>query len=221
MPNLLPTRVVTGEIRLSYAHLFEARAASAGQDPKYSTTVLVPKTDTATKQRIDAAIAAAIDQGVAQKWSGVRPPVVSICVHDGDGARPSDGMPYGDECKGHWVFTAASKQPPQVIDLSGNPIIQQTDIYSGCYARVCVTFFAYSSNGKKGIGCALDAVQKLRDGEPLGGRVDAADVFADSIVPAAHAPAPTPAAQYAAYAPAQQAIDPITGRPAVGPVMGL
>lgn len=119
--------------------------------------------------RINAAIEAAKQRGTAEKWNGVCPPVVSTPVHDGDGVRPSDGMPFGAECKGHWVFTASAKAdyPPEVVDVNMNPIINQSEIYSGIYARVNVNFFPYSFGGKKGIGCGLGPVMKLEDGESL------------------------------------------------------
>ena len=106
--------ITIGEVRFSYCNLFQPRANQQGQEPKYSVTILVPKSNAAAKAAIDAAIQAAIDAGVAKCWNGVRPPQPSICVHDGDGVRPSDGMPFGDECKGHWVFTASCKaeRPP-------------------------------------------------------------------------------------------------------------
>ncbi|MEW6663040.1 MAG: ssDNA-binding protein [Bacillota bacterium] len=233
MSNQNPQRVVTGKVRLSYCHLFTPYANPNGNgEPKYSVTILLPKSDVATKQRIDVAIQAAVSAGISSRWNGVRPPQIAIPIHDGDGVRPSDGMPFGDEYKGHWVFTASSKQPPQIVDLSLNPIINQSEVYSGIYARVSVQFFPYSNSGKKGIGCSLGNVQKLEDGEPLGGRTTAADDFG-GYAPAA----PTyraPAYQQPAYPqqpsrPASQPgypghpvqIDPITGRPLIGNVMGL
>jgi Protein of unknown function (DUF2815). len=173
--------VVTGKVRLSYVHLFTPHVSKQGEEPKYSATILVPKTDITTKQRTDTAINAAIQDGISSKWNGVRPPLLAIPVYDGDGVRPSDGMPFGEECKGHWVFTASSKQAPEIVDLNMQRILSQTEIYSGIYARVSVRFFAYASNGKKGIGCGLGPVQKLEDGEPLGGRISAAAAFGDNL----------------------------------------
>ena len=181
--------VTTGEVRLSYTNLFQPRAQKEGAEPKYSTTILVPKTDTATKAAIDAAINAAIEQGVSKCWGGQRPPRPSICVHDGDGPRPSDGQPYGPECKGCWVITASSKNPPFVVDRNVQPILQQTEVYSGMYGRANVTFFPYANSGNKGVGCALNGVQKLRDGEALAGRVSAEEAFG---APAAAEPAAAP-----------------------------
>lgn len=97
-------------------------------------------------------------------------------VYDGDGVRPSDGMAFGPECKGHWVFTASAKAdyPPEIVDKMGNPIINQSEVYSGMYGRVNVSFYPYAFGGKKGIGCGLGPVQKLRDGDSLGGSAPSA-----------------------------------------------
>jgi hypothetical protein len=171
-----PTRVVTGEVRLSYVNLLKPRENSFGGDPKYSVTILLPKSDFATKQRIDAAIEAAKQLGKA-KWNGVIPPMVAIPIHDGDGVKPSDGTPFGEECKGHWVFSASTSadQPPKIVDANLNPIIDPTEVYSGMYARIALNFGAYAVQGKKGVGCYLSTnVQKTRDGEPLGSSAPAA-----------------------------------------------
>lgn len=221
------TAVTTGRARLSYEHLFQPYAHQQNQEPKYSVTILVPKSDIATKSRIDAAIAAATQNGISKCWNGAKPPIVAIPVYDGDGLRPTSGEPFGDECKGCWVFTASSKQPPQVVDLNLNPIISASEVYSGCYARVNVNFFPYNSNGKRGIGCGLNAVQKLEDGEPLGGGVSVAEAFGSP----APAPAPVqptqlpypqqyaqqpqgyPSAQPAAPTAPNYSVDPLTGLP--------
>ena len=119
------TRVTTGEVRLSYVHLFKPYANEPGQEEKYSVTVLVPKTDVNTMARINAAIEAAKQIGISDKWGGTCPPIIPTPVYDGDGVKPSDGMPFGPECKGHWVFTAGASVDyrPEVVDSMGNPII--------------------------------------------------------------------------------------------------
>lgn len=208
------TNVTTGRVRLSYVHLFKPYASMQGQEEKYSCTVLVPKTDADTMARINAAVEAAKQKGVSDKWGGQCPPVVPVPIYDGDGVRPSDGMPYGPECKGHWVFTASAKldYPPEIVDSMGNPIINQSEIYSGIYGRVNVSFYPYSFGGKKGIGCGLGPVMKLEDGEPLaGGSVSAAQAFG--------APQPTPQAPaYGATQPIPQA--PANGAPQINPITG-
>lgn len=217
------TTVTTEEVRFSYVNVFQPYAHQPGAEPKYSLAVLVPKSDTQTKQAIDAAISAAIEQGVNKCWNGVRPPQPAVCVHDGDGPRPSDGQPFGEECRGHWVFTASSKQAPFVVDTNIQPVINQTEVYSGIYGRVSVNFFPYNNSGKKGVGCGLNGVQKLRDGEPLGSRVTAAEAFgtlapaygaaAYPQVPAYGAQAYPQAAPAYPYPYAQPTVDPITGQP--------
>ncbi|MDL2252643.1 DUF2815 family protein [Ruminococcaceae bacterium OttesenSCG-928-I18] len=179
MSNPNPTHVVTGKVRFSYAHVFQPYSQNQGQEPKYSTTILVPKTDAQTKALIDAAVQAAIQAG-ANKFGAQWPPQPNICIHDGDGVRPNTGAPFSEECKGHWVFTAKSKDQPKVVDASMQPIINPGDFYSGCYGRVSVDFYPYNSNGRKGIGCGLQNVQKLEDGQPLGNRTTAEDDFGET-----------------------------------------
>lgn len=241
--NLTQTEVVTGEVRLSYCNVFTARAPLSGGDPKFSATILIPKSDTATLQRIQSAIEAATQNGISKKWNGQRPPVIPNPLHDGDGVRPSDGAEFGPECKGHWVITASANQdrPPQVVDAQRNPIINQAMVYSGVYAHVYINFYPYFAAGKKGIGCGLNAIQKTRDGEALGGVAkDANDVFGvvaqvqQTDIPGQmplQAPYPGQQGQYQAPQapyPTSQAtmphgmptqIDPITGQPIV-PNMG-
>ncbi len=185
MANQNNTHVVTGKVRFSYCHLFEPYAGvQNGPDakPKFSTTVLIPKSDTATKARIDAAIAAALRKGAAEKKFPENVPLDRLPqpVYDGDGFRADGFTPFGDECKGHWVLTAScvESQRPEIVDANGNPIIDQTQVYSGMYGRVSLDFYPYSVPARKGVGCGLGNVQKLADGEPLGAtRVSAAADF--------------------------------------------
>ena len=206
--------VTTGEVRLSYVHLFKPYAYQPGQEEKYQVTVLVPKADTETMGRIQAAIEAAKQRGISDKWNGQCPPIIPVPVYDGDGTRPSDGMPFGQECKGHWVFTASAKAdyPPEVVDKMGNPIINQSEVYSGMYGRVNVTFFPYAFGGKKGIGCGLGPVQKLRDGEPLGGSAPTA-AHAFGTPQGAATPAGYTTGEPMPWAQQPLARNPITGLP--------
>lgn len=232
--NQVSTTVTTGEVRLSYVNLFQPRAQHEGAEPKYSVTILLPKSDAATYQRIQAAIQAAYERGVTEKWNGARPPLKHT-IHDGDGVRPN-GEPFGPECKGHWVFTATSKQKPEVVDANLNPIIDQSKVYSGVYGRVNINFFAYNQSGNRGVSAGLGPVQILRDGEPLGGRVTAADVFGAAPVPQTAqvpqqghgvpqqtygVPQQIPQQQLSPQQPAPQQIDPITGQPLGGGIYGI
>ena len=207
-------QMTTGEVRLSFAHLYEPYSNNGGE-PKYSVTVLMPKSDTAAKARLDAAFEAAKQKGISEKWNGVQPPVLAVPVYDGDGVRPN-GEPFGAECRGCWVFTASSKNPVSLVDAGMNPIVQKGELYSGCYARVCVSLFAYNSAGKRGIGIGLEAVQKLRDGDPLGGGVSVADAFGGMPAQPVQPAQQQQPMWYPGGAPAQQqplAYDPITGLP--------
>lgn len=206
---------ITG-VRFSYCNLFQPRPPfnNPNGEPKLSCTVLVPKSNTAAKAAIDQAVAQAIEAGVPTKWGGVRPPQPAICVHDGDGPRPSDGSAFGEECRGCWVFTASSKQAPFVVDAQVQPIIDPTQVYSGMWGNANVNFFAYNSAGKKGIGCGLNGVQKTADGEPLSSHITAQDAF-QAVAPAAAAPSypAAPAAPTAHVYPGYPAVNPITGQP--------
>lgn len=200
----IPTKVLTGEVRLSYANLTAPRAAQQGGEAKYSVTLLIPKTDTATKANIDSSAEAAAQDALGKLWNGVRPPVLPVPVHDGDGVR-ENGTPYGPECKGCWVITASSKNKPQVVHQSDvNTELTPQDIYSGMYARVTINFFGYLNNGKKGVGCGLGNVMKTRDGEPLAGGASASSDFAEVGNTVGAAPAP----QYPQYAPPAQGYAP-------------
>ena len=187
--------ITTDKARLSFVHLLQPYARNQGDEEKYSCTVLVPKTDVNTKARIDAAIEAAKAYGKDALWGGVIPPILPTPIHDGDGVK-QDGTSYGDECKGHWVFTCSCKtdKKPAVLDTNHNPILDASEIYSGAYAQVCVRFFPYLFGSKKGIGCGLEGVMKVSDGEPLGGGRPSVDEMFGT--------------------PAQQPqINPITGQP--------
>lgn len=180
MYNNNPTRVLTGEVRLSYTNLVTpaTNRNNPNAEPKYSVTLLIPKTDTATYQNILASIEAAATDAQSKLWGGVRPPVMPIPIHDGDGVK-DNGTPYGPECKGCWVMTANSKNKPQVVHQNDiNTELLPQDIYSGMYARVTINFFGYNQAGKRGIGCGLGNVMKTREGEPLAGGASAAADFA-------------------------------------------
>jgi hypothetical protein len=171
------TKVVTGTVRFSYANVFQPRAAAEGQDAKYSICLLIPKFDKTTMAKIKAAIDA-VKATCAPLFGGKVPPNLRTPIHDGDGEKPQGGE-YGDEAKGCWVLNCSSKQKPGVVDADLNPILDSTEFYSGCYGRASINFFAYNTAGNRGIGCGLNNLQKLDDGEPLSGRSRPEDDFGD------------------------------------------
>lgn len=171
------TKVLTGEVRLSYANLNEPRAQQPGATPKYSVSLLIPKTDVATVENIRASIEAAAQDAQGKKWNGYRPPNIYSILHDGDGAK-ENGKPYGDECKGHWVLNASSNQKPDVVHQSDiKTSLAPSDVYSGMYARVTINFYGFSQPQKIGVGCGLGNVMKTRDGEALAGSASAENDF--------------------------------------------
>lgn len=170
--NVNKTKVVTGiNTRLSYFHGWEPTSINGGAE-KYSVSVLIPKSDTETVNAIKAAIEAAIDEGVG-KFGGKRPNSMAIKTPLRDGDIERDDEAY----KGHWFINANSKTAPQIVDKAVKPILDRDEVYSGCYARVSLSFYAFNSNGNKGVACGLGNIQKIRDGEPLGGKSVAKDDF--------------------------------------------
>lgn len=114
-----PTRVITGEVRLSYANLFEAKSIQ-GSKTKYSVSLIIPKSDKATLAKIEAAIDAAIEAGTA-KFGGKRPnkAALKLPLRDGDTERD-------DEAYANSMFVNAnSTTPPQVVDESLAPILDR------------------------------------------------------------------------------------------------
>lgn len=164
------TKVVTGEVRLSYAHLHEPHAIE-GNEPKYSVSIIIPKSDKDTLKAIKDAVDEAKELGKS-KWNGKIPANLKTPLRDGDEERPDDEA-YEDS----YFVNANSKRKPEVVDLRGNKGLGEDEVYSGCYARVSINFFGYNAAGNRGVGCGLGNVQKLEDGEPLGGATRAEDDF--------------------------------------------
>ncbi len=170
------TKVITGEARLSYANLWEPKSINGGT-PKYSVSIIIPKSDTRTISKINAAIEAAYQEGQTKlKGNGKSiPPLKSLKtpLRDGDIDR-SDDEAYEDS----FFINANSATAPGIVDKTCEPILERSEIYSGVYARASVNFYAFNSNGNKGIACGLNNIQKLRDGQPLGGKSRAEGDFA-------------------------------------------
>lgn len=163
----MATKLTTGKVRFSFAHIFEPQTPQGGGDPKYSVTLLIPKADTATLAKIKEAMKEARDNFCNRNGANAIPVNFNHTLHDGDGMRDS-GEPYGPECKGCYVITVSSKQKPLVIDNMKNEITDPGEVYSGCYGRASINFYGYNQSGKKGVSAGLLAIQKLHDGEPFG-----------------------------------------------------
>ena len=167
--NMTPTKVIV-PCRFSDLHCWEPDSVNGG-DPKYSVSAIIPKSDTKTINAIKAAVEQAKKDSIS-KWGGKIPANLKLPLRDGDIDRPDDEADANS-----YFFNANSRQAPQVVDSHVQPILDQSEVYSGCYGKISVTFYGYNSNGNRGIAAGLGNIQKLRDGESLGGRTTAAEDF--------------------------------------------
>ncbi|WKY46026.1 DUF2815 family protein [Eubacteriaceae bacterium ES2] len=172
-----PTKVITGvNTRWSYANIWDAKSI-AGGTPKYSVSLIISKDDTVTVNKIKAAIQAAYDEGESKlKGSGKTVPALSVLktpMRDGDLERPDD-----EAYENCYFINANSAAAPGVVDADRQPILDRSEVYSGVYGRASINFYAFNSNGNKGIACGLNNLQKIKDGDPLGGKSRAEDDFA-------------------------------------------
>lgn len=172
----MSTVLTTGKVRFSYCHLFAPHANTPGQEPKYSMMVLVDKKDKATLTKIKEAIEEAKAKGKAEKWGGKVPANLKTPLRDGDEEHPGEPAYMGK-----YFFNCSAKNRPGVVDKDINPILDPEEVYSGCYGRVNVAFYPYDASGNRGIAAGLNHVQKLTDGERLGGGVDVNVAFADAF----------------------------------------
>ena len=171
-----PTKVITGvNTRWSYVNAWEPKSINGGA-PKYSVSLIIPKSDTKTIEKIQAAIQAAYDEGQDKlKGNGKSVPALSVLktpLRDGDAERPDDEA-YADS----YFINANSGTAPGIVDADRQPILDRSEVYSGVYGRASINFYAFNSNGNTGIACGLNTLQKIKDGEPLGGKSRAEDDF--------------------------------------------
>ena len=174
---LNPTKVITGpRTRWSYANVWDPKSINGG-DPKYSVSLIIPKSDTKTIVKIEAAIQAAYEEGESKlRGNSKTVPALSVLktpLRDGDRERPDD-----EAYRNSYFINANSATKPGIVDADRNPILDRSEVYSGVYGRASVNFYAFNSSGNKGIACGLNNLQKISDGEPLGGKSRAEDDFA-------------------------------------------
>ena len=164
-------KVITGKVRFSYAHVFEPHSVEEGQEKKFSVSLLIPKKDTATIEKINRAVEAAIEDGKSV-FGGKIPANLKRPLRDGDVERPGD-----EAYKGMFFINASSKTRPQIVDASLDTILDKEEFYSGCWGRASINFFAFNKSGNKGVAAGLNNLQKLEDGERLGGGSTAEEDF--------------------------------------------
>ncbi len=167
-------KVITGETRFSFCQLWEPKAMEPGQKEKYSVSLIIPKKDKKTIANIEVAIKAALEAGKVKLFEGKVPSNWHNPLRDGDEERPNDPN-YADS----YFISAKSDTQPGIIDANKDEIMDKKELYSGCYGRASLNFYPFNKNGKKGVACGLNNIQKLRDGESFSGRQSAFDDFAD------------------------------------------
>ena len=172
-----PMKVITGpDTRWSYANVWVAKSINGGT-PKFSVSLIIPKSDTKTVAKIKTDIEAAYHDGESKlKGNGKTvPPLAAIKtpLRDGDIERPDDPA-YSNA----YFINANSATAPGIVDADLNPVLTRSEVYSGVYGKASINFYAFNSNGNRGIACGLNNLQKIRDGEPLGGKSRAEDDFA-------------------------------------------
>ena len=170
------TTIITGRrTRLSYACLFEPKGFD-GAKPMYSASLIIPKDDHRTLEKINAAIKAAYENGAMKLRGNSRTTPALEDIHlplnDGDVKRKGDPA-YANA----YYINAKNSEQPKLFGMDGEEVMSRSEIYSGCYARCKITFFTYSRNGNKGIGVSLQGLRKSADGKPLGGSITTADDF--------------------------------------------
>jgi hypothetical protein len=172
-PKVTDTKVVFGPCRLSYTHVF-AKYAPDGDESKgkYMTNILIPKTETETIKAIKDAIEAAKKAGIVSKWGGKEPKKLDLPLRDGD---EKDDEVYA----GCYYVNAKCNTRPGIVDRNRVAIVDEEEMYSGVWAIASVTFYAYDTNGNRGVACGLNNLMKFKDDEKLGGRASAENDFAD------------------------------------------
>lgn len=163
----MSTKITLKNVVLSYPNLFNAKQIMNQGEPKYSTAILIAKNDKENMKKLQAAIDEAKND---DKLKGARK--IDTPLNDGDEEKPDDKYYAG--C--YYINAKASENhPPKVVDRHVNPIMDQEEIYAGCICNVVVNMYAYNFNGHYGVGVGLGNVQKVKDGERIGGSFSSAE----------------------------------------------
>lgn len=159
--------------RISFANIWEPKSIN-GSEEKYSVSCIIPKSDKKTLERIHKAVEAAKQIGISKKWGGKIPANLKLPLRDGDIDRPDDEA-YADAM----FLNANSKDAPQIVDRKVQPIIDPMECGSGDYCNVSINFYAYNANGNRGVAAGLGNIQKIKGGERLAGKANAASDFTE------------------------------------------
>lgn len=166
----MSTQITTGKVRFSYCNLFTPRAAQEGAKEKYSVTLLIPKSDKATIQKIKAAMEEAKQKYIAANSGKKLPTNLKSTLHDGDGERPNGGE-FGEECKGCYVITVSSNNKPVLVHSDKTPLTDPRNCTPAATAARSSTSMSTTPRATRVSLPYLNGIMKLYDGEPLGGGV--------------------------------------------------
>ena len=170
MAKSAKVKFVTDKVRFSFVNVFEPAETLSGL-MKYSTMIMIPKTDKEQIAKFNAAFEECKKANAAY-FGGSIPKLLKGGLRDGDAERDDPNF------AGYYFVNALSNEKPGVVDADLMPVMDKSEFYSGCWGRASVTFYAYDVTGAKGITLGLNNVMKLEDGERLGGNTSAAADFA-------------------------------------------
>lgn len=165
------TKVITGKVRASYAHIFEAHSMNEDAPKKYSVSLIIPKSDTQMIETIENAIEQAKEESKS-KWNGKIPNNLKPTLRDGDIDREDD-----EAYKDAYFINANSTNQPGIVDQNKIRLTEPGTIVSGDYIRASINFYGYNVNGSKGVAAGLNNIQLVEKGEALSGASKAEDDF--------------------------------------------
>jgi hypothetical protein len=162
--------IITPKFRVSYPNVFRARKNDLNGKDEYSVVALFAKgTDL-------SALKAAAGAAAKEKWGDKLPKNLRSPFRD-QGEKEKDGkLPEGHEA-GAIFMNFKALQRPGLVDGNRQAIIDENDLYAGCYARAQVRAYAYDQKGNCGVAFGLQNLQKMGEGDPLSSRVKAEDAF--------------------------------------------
>lgn len=168
----MSTKIVTGKVRFSYVNVWEPTSMQEGQPKKYNMAILIDKNDKATLDKINAAIEEAKKSKASEWCKNGKWIKLAMPLRDGDEEKPEN-----PEYAGKMFVNAKSSRMPGIVDKQNQPVIDHSMIYSGCYGRVQLSFYAFDVTGNKGVAVGLENIQTFNEGESLGGGASAEEVF--------------------------------------------
>lgn len=176
MAELKGTKVITNKVRLSFVSVLEPKAFE-GQEPKYSTMVLISKDDKETLDAINGAIKTAYEAAKGDKLKGVKFEKLKTTLRD---AEEEFDLEENPEMENMMFINVSSKKKPQVVKREDGLMVKTDsadDVYSGVYASVSMNFFAFNTAGNKGVSAGLNNIMTFCKGDYLGGRASAESDF--------------------------------------------